>query len=180
MLGIIHAVGVAPSLLPTSSWLPLVLGDGGQLDLAGAQRFMTLVMRLYNEVLAGLNVDEAWVPAADDAAGCESFAAGFVAVAELDAEWVGHDDRWTFASWAAYLAGRLELVPSWTRAKFEADLREDVCAVISRDMGALVFGANESFANCACLRPAQAQAQFKSVPRGRKQRTGAVRIGKKI
>lgn len=118
LLGILHAVAVAPSLLPPSAWIPVVLPNGfSGVDAAGAQEFIGLVMRLSNEVLAGLNDCQPMMPEADDVPGCESFAAGFVAGAELDPEWIGDADRWTFASWAGYLGGRPDVVPSATRAK---------------------------------------------------------------
>jgi hypothetical protein len=73
--------------------------------------FVGLVMRQYNDVIDALEHGQLICPDQEDAASCESFAAGFVAGAELVPEWIGDADRWTFATGFAYLAGRLDLVP---------------------------------------------------------------------
>lgn len=105
-------------------------------DAAGAQEFFNLVMRLYNEVLDGLKAHQPMMPEEDDVPGCESFAAGYVAGAEIDPEWIGDADRWTFASWAGYLGGRPDVVPTATRAKFEEHL-DEAKTTLCRDMGAI-------------------------------------------
>ena len=112
LLGLLHAVAVAPSLMPPSTWIPIVLPDGmGSVNATSAQELIGFMMRLYNDVLDGLKSRHVLMPEEDDVAGCDSFAAGFIAGAEADPAWIGDDDHWTFASWAAHLAGKPELAP---------------------------------------------------------------------
>jgi uncharacterized protein len=146
LLGVFHAVAVAPSMVPPSAWLRVALPDGfGTVDAVAADRLAGLVFRLFNEVLESVNRAVAFLmPEEDDLEGCSSFAAGFAAGAAIDPLWVGDADRWTFASWAAYLGNRLELVPQHTLAKLDAV--PDARQTIRRDMHAIINAAHESFA----------------------------------
>jgi hypothetical protein len=81
-LGLLHAVAVAPSEIPASRWMRMLLTG---------------------QVLLASEAPEQFVA-------CERFAAGYVAGAELDPEWRGNADRWTFAGPFAYLCGRRDLV----------------------------------------------------------------------
>lgn len=145
LLGVLYAVAVAPGMLAPSTWLKVVLPNGlGDVDAASAQEHVGLVFRLFNAVLDSVNGAElSLIPEEEDTDGCGSFAAGFAAGAEIDPLWIGDDDRWTFASWAAYLGDRLDLVPKHTLAKLDAmvDARQN----IRRDMPAIIKAAHESF-----------------------------------
>ncbi len=147
LVGALHAIAVAPSMLPPSTWLPVVLPDGfGAVDAAAANERAGLVFRLFNGILDSVNRGAPFLmPEADDLDGCASFAAGFAAGAELDPLWIGDDARWTFASWAAYLGDRLDLIPQHTLAKLDsvADARQ----TIRRDMQGIINAAHESFTN---------------------------------
>ncbi len=140
VLGVIHAVALAPSLMPPSAWLPEVLPNGPGED---AQVLIGLLLRLYNEVLDALNEGEAILPDENDVAACESFAAGYAAAAARDPEWIGDDDRWTFAAPFAHLAGRLDLVPAPMLAKLEA--MNDPKLLTRQNLGAIVKSTHESF-----------------------------------
>ena len=144
LFGVLHAVAVAPSLLPPSAWIPVVLPNGAaDLDAATAQRFLGLVLRLHNEVLDAVNGREAIIPGTEDVAACESFANGYAAGAEIDPLWIGDADRWTFASCIAYLGGRLDLVPKDTLAKFDAE--PDAKLTIRRDIHKIFVTTHDSF-----------------------------------
>jgi uncharacterized protein len=146
VLGFMNAVAVAPTLLPPSVWLPILLPKGlEQLDAKRGQFLISLLFRLYNEVLDALQQHNPMMPEAEDVEACESFADGYASAAELDPEWIGNDDRWTFAAPLAYLAGRLDLVPPDMLEKIERDLASDPKQVVRRDMGGLVLAADESF-----------------------------------
>lgn len=146
LLGLLHAVVIAPSLLQPSVWLPVILPDGfGDLDSDSAKSFIGLVMRQYNDVVDGLAHSSATMPMADDAEGCQSFAEGYVAGAELDPEWIGNDDRWTFAAPLAYLADRLDLIPAKVRADIERHLAPDPKKVLREQMGATIATMSDSF-----------------------------------
>jgi len=145
LLGLLHAVAVAPGFVPLSAWLGVVLPNGtSMLREDVGERLLVLVIRLYGEVLARLGAGEVMNPDPSEATGCEAFARGYASGAELDAEWFGDERRWTFASWAAYLGGRLDLVPAPTRAIF-AERGEDAKSDLRHEMAALVLGAHESF-----------------------------------
>ena len=144
LLGVLHAVAVAPSLLAPSAWIPVVLPNGAaDLDAATAQRFVGLVLRLHDEVLDAVNDHEAIIPSTDDVAACKSFASGYAAGAELDPLWIGDADRWTFASCIAYLGGRLDLVPKDTLEKFDAE--PEVKLTILRDLHKIFATTYDSF-----------------------------------
>jgi len=140
VLGVLHAVALAPSLMPPSAWLPEVLPNGPGQD---AQALIGLLLRLYNEVLDALNDGHAILPEEDDVATCESFAAGYAAGAARDPAWIGDDDRWTFAAPFAYLAGRLDLVPAPMLAKLEA--MADPKLLTRQSLGAIVKSTYEWF-----------------------------------
>jgi uncharacterized protein len=152
-LGILHAVAVAPSLLPPSAWLPVVFPDGfgGDTDFADA---VNLALRLHNEVLDACDEHYPLVPEQDDIVGYESFAAGYATGAKLDPLWYGNANRWTFAAPAAYLGGRLDLVPADMLAKIEAG--PDPKSLIRRDLAGLINAAQSSF--LAVRRDALSQA----------------------
>lgn len=140
VLGVIHAVALAPSLMPPSAWLPEVLPNGPGQD---AQVLIGLLLRLYNEVLDALNDGHAILPEEDDVPACESFAAGYAAAAARDPAWIGDDDRWTFAAPFAHLAGRLDLVPASMLAKLEAMPAPKL--LTRQNLGAIVRSTHESF-----------------------------------
>jgi uncharacterized protein len=140
VLGVLHAVALAPSLMPPSAWLPEVLPNGPGQD---AQMLIGLLLRLYNEVLDALNDGHAILPEEDDVDACEAFAAGYAAGAARDPAWIGDDDRWTFAAPFAYLAGRLDLVPTTMLAKLAA--MPDPKLLTRQNLGAIVRSTHESF-----------------------------------
>ena len=140
LYGVLHAVAVAPSVIPPSSWLPLVLPDGLAKDDIFA---VHLLLRLHNEVLDTLERGEVIVPTEDDVEACVSFASGYAVAAALDPQWIGDDDRWTFASAVAYFADRRDLVPPQTLAKLDA--LPDAKDTVRRFLGATVATTYESF-----------------------------------
>lgn len=144
LLGLLHAVGVAPSLLPPSTWVPVVFPDGlDVLKPEHAETVIGLLLRLHNDVLDALNHRQAIMPSSDDIDSCRSFASGYAAGAELDPLWIGDDNRWTFASHVAFLGGRLDLVPEQTLAKIQAS--PDTLEILRHDLGAIVAAAYDSF-----------------------------------
>ncbi len=114
--GLFTAVAVAPGLVMPSVWLPRVL-PGGAPRPGSETELVGLVMREYEAVVAGVESGKLVKPAPEDHDRCVQFARGFIAGAQLDPEWNGHEARWGFVSWAALLAGRPELVPADVRAQ---------------------------------------------------------------
>jgi uncharacterized protein len=144
--GLLHAVAVAPSPIPASRWMSVVLPEQGLAATRAPEQIIAHVVQSLCEVMSALAQQIAMTPPEDDEAACEQFAAGYVAGAELDPEWRGNADRWTFAGPFAYLCGRRDLVPARMLGQIEtanspAEARSTVC----RQMGSLVIAAHDSF-----------------------------------
>jgi uncharacterized protein YecA (UPF0149 family) len=146
LLGVLNAVAVAPSLVPPSAWLPVVLPNGlGDLGKTEAEEFIGLLFRLHGDVLDALEHQQAVMPGPEDLAECRSFAAGYAAGAETDPEWLGNADHWTFAAPMAYLGGRLDLVSQKTVDDIHLNFAPDPEQILCRSMGALIRAAHELF-----------------------------------
>ena len=146
VLGLLHAVAVAPSVMPPSSWLPAALPDRALAAADVSAQLIDLLLRCHNDVVAAIEEQRTMTPHEEDAAACERFAAGYVAGAELDPAWRGNADRWTFAGPFAYLCGRRDLVPARMLGQIEAESSpEDARAMMCRQMGSLVLAARDSF-----------------------------------
>lgn len=146
LLGVLNAVAVAPSLLPPSAWLHVVLPNGlGDLGATEAAEFVGLLFRLHADVVDALEHQQAVMPGPEELAECKSFAAGYAAGAEIDAEWIGNEDRWTFAAPMAYLGGRLDLVSQKTVEDIQLNFTPDPEQILCRQMVALIRATSESF-----------------------------------
>jgi uncharacterized protein YecA (UPF0149 family) len=146
VLGLLHAIAVAPSVVPNETWLPKVLtGSHAFGDTALARYCIELLVRLKAEVQDAVDHEQTIVPDSNDIDKCASFASGYVAGAEADPSWVGDANRWTFASGIAYLADRLDLVPQHTIEQIEENLAPDPKQVIRAQMGSIVQAAAECF-----------------------------------
>ncbi|MBC7976822.1 MAG: SEC-C domain-containing protein [Myxococcales bacterium] len=160
VLGVLHAVLIAPGMISLSRWLPLAFAavppDPKSIDLA---------LRLYNQVGNLLRDGRVFVPAQDDDEGCVAFAAGYAAGAALDSMWIADTDRWTFAAPLAYLGERRDLVPPAVLADFDA--HPEKRQVILRDLDRLVITTYSSFTKerVATARGSQARARATSVGR---------------
>jgi len=134
LLGLFHAVASAPGLVAPSTWMAAVFPEGvGAVDEADAQSKMTLVLRLYNEVVGALAKHMAIVPPALDTPACRSFAHGYVEGASLDSSWSTDAHLWAHVLHFAYLAGHHDLVPELIRTKIEAHPEPEarVCAMLA-------------------------------------------------
>lgn len=164
VLGLLHAVAVAPTLIPPSSWLSVLVPNGVvTLERADIERVLGMLLRLFAEVQDSVGRRQAMIPEAESVTECESFAAGYVAGAALDPEWIGDSGRWSFAAPVAYLAGRLDLVPGETITKIEREFAPDPNVFLCRDLGVLVRAAAESFQK---LRKAAVRSMSRTPPPG--------------
>lgn len=146
LLGLLHAVAVAPSLIPPSAWLAVVLPEGlAKLEHGDVQPFLGLLFRLHGEVQDAVSHLQALIPETEDVAEWESFASGYAAGAELDAEWTGNADRWTFAAGFAYVGNRLDLLTQKSIDDIERNLGPDPKAALRRNLGAVIRATEESF-----------------------------------
>ena len=147
LLGVLHAVVVAPGEVDASSWMEHVFPEGfGGRDVADAQDRLSILLRQYNEVATALADGRVIAPAADEVSECRSFAKGYLAGAALDPTWWNEPSLRVFLMHLAYLAKRFDLVPPRARMKLESEGDPD--ARICEMLGALVLGAYEE------LRPA--------------------------
>lgn len=146
VLGLFHAIASAPGMLLPSAWLPaIVTRDSSLLDEDGLNTFVGLLMRLYNDVIDSLAHRSVIMPEPEDVTGCESFATGYVAGAELDDEWTDNDDHWTFAAPLAYLAGKRELVPEKMLTDIERHLEPDPTLLLRQQLGSMVVTTYATF-----------------------------------
>ncbi len=165
VLGLLHAVSIAPSVILPSRWLPVLLSqdqsDG--LNMAEMQVLLELLMRQYNQVLRGLSRGMVLMPEAHEEECCVRFAEGFVAGAELDARWRSDEWLWRFVEPIAYLAGRFDLVTQSKRAELAA--KPHVQSLLCTDMEPIIANANLE------LREARSR-NAKSAPAGPGARVG--------
>ena len=152
LLGLLHAVAIAPGQVLPSAWIRVLVPQGfvDQKSEETGLEFIGLVMRQYNEVVDALQHRQTILPDPDDVQGCTSFAAGYVAGAELDAEWIGNDDRWTFAAPLAYLGGKHDLVPPKMLDDIERHLQPDPNQSLRQQLAAMVATAYDSFEKYRC------------------------------
>jgi uncharacterized protein len=146
LLGVLNAVAVAPSLLPPSAWLPVVLPAGlGGLGAAEAEEFFGLLLRQYGDVLDALEHQQAVMPRPEDVDECKAFAEGYAAGAEIDPVWLGNDDHWSFAAPMAYLGGRLDLVSEKTAEDIQRNFAPEPEQILCRSMDGLLGATYKTF-----------------------------------
>lgn len=143
LLGVMHAVAVAPSTIPLEQWLGLVEFDAAVHSAEDMQAVVPDVVRLYNEVVAMLDEDAALLPEVDDVERFASFAKGYIAAAQLDPVWLDDPDYWAFTEAFALLADRPELVQPEVRAKIEA--RPDYMLGLRENAGEDILDARDTF-----------------------------------
>ena len=86
--GYMTAVASAPTLVGTNDWLEIVLGDGGFADLKNANRIFGLVMRLYNSIIATLDVGGHVAPGAEASdEDVTAWCSGYLQLAQSDPRW---------------------------------------------------------------------------------------------
>jgi uncharacterized protein len=145
VLGLLHAVAVSPATIAPTTWLPIILPGGPGADRAEAERALGMVFRLYNEIIRNVGSrDLSWLPDEEDVDGCKEFAAGYVEGATLDAEWVGDEERWSYATWAAYLGDRQDLVPAPLLDKLDKNEKK-ASAMLREDMADAILEAYNAF-----------------------------------
>ncbi len=143
LLGVMHAVAIAPSTIPLEQWLGLVEFDAAEHSTEDMQAVVPDVVRLYNEVVGMLDEDAALLPEVDDVERFASFAKGYIAAAQLDPVWLDDPDYWAFTEAFALLADRPELVQPEVRAKIEA--RPDYLVGLRENAGEDILDARDTF-----------------------------------
>jgi hypothetical protein len=143
LLGVLHAVAVAPGIVPPSVWIAVVLPNGlGAFDSAGAQRCISFMLRMHNEVLVAINDRRPLVPAAETSLDVNLSQRATRRVQNSILSGSVTKERWTFVSCVASLGARRDLIPTEALAKFDA--LGDVKETVRRDLDAIVVAAHES------------------------------------
>jgi SEC-C motif len=118
ILGFLHAQATGPGELPSLLWLPAVLDKLVGAGRAAQEPQVAEIVIVASCVKDRLAQKVPLVPGELDDARWASFAAGFVAYAELDLTWRASAKSWNYAIWAVMLAGRADLVPALTPQDF--------------------------------------------------------------
>jgi uncharacterized protein len=154
--GLFNAVAVAPSVMPPSTWLPVVLPDGppATFDVDENRALVDLLLRQYNEVVTAFDTDTVIAPGPEQEDDCVQFAIGFVAGAELDPAWIDDELCRSFVAPFAYLCDRHDLIPPEELEELAADpsIKSELCT----RLGELVAGAYDFFRDTGAVSPAQA------------------------
>lgn len=145
ILGLLHAVALAPGIVAPSNWLPVaaVVAPSAVGIEDEVSELVGLLVRLHNEVLNATNSGQAIAPDEDDEEGCFCFAQGYCAGASLDPWWTDDAARWTFAAPFAYLARRLDLLSDEAIAKHRAIPETE--ALIRNQMMGILAATHSSF-----------------------------------
>jgi uncharacterized protein len=147
LLGVLHAVAVAPSVVPPSVWLaavvPDALDEGTRVEV---RAILELMLRLHGEVQAALDADESMLPDPHDAEACTSFADGYAAGAALDADWIGDEARWKLAAPFAYVGNRSELIPHEMLVRLERSGGLEARQTFRHSFETLFHSARDAFA----------------------------------
>ncbi|MBN1653922.1 MAG: UPF0149 family protein [Deltaproteobacteria bacterium] len=146
LMGLLHSVAVAPSLVPPSAWLRQALPDKGFEKGENTREIVGFVLRCYNDVLSSIKKKMTMTPEDDDEDACGLFAKGYIAGALLDPEWVRDEKRWTFAAPFAYLSGRRDLVAEDLLHKMESESsQQQLLKKLRSQMGSVIVATEDSF-----------------------------------
>jgi hypothetical protein len=105
VLGMMHAIAVAPATVFPPTWLRLITTEEwSSLDESVTRELFDLLMALDASVHVRLEQGKLIAPAPDDVEGCALFADGYVTGAMLVPEWTADTIGWTLL--APYLLSR--------------------------------------------------------------------------
>jgi uncharacterized protein len=145
VIGLLHAIAVSPATLAPSTWLPSIMPASAGADPAAVQQELATVFRLHEAIVRCVEERNlTWLPEEDDIDGCKAFAAGYVEGATLDPDWVADEERWSFATWAAYLGDRQDLVPAPLLEKLDKNEKK-ATTMLREDMGDAILEAYNAF-----------------------------------
>lgn len=109
--GFLTGIASAPTTIMPSEWQPEMLGEPRFGSTEKAQHVIGLVMRLYNQILTGLNGDQPIAPPngdGDDAIGL--WCTGYLKAARMDDVWSDDERGAVFLFPFAVLSGEIDLV----------------------------------------------------------------------
>lgn len=170
LLGVFHALAVAPSGVSYGAWYPAVFPDGiDPSDDTEGTAGLDAIVRVLADVFDAIEHGEILAPAADDLEAVRSFARGFAFAAALDPFWRGDPNRWTYAAYAAAMGGLDELATESVLEDRASDA--NFGATFARDLTAMILDAFDAFADV--------RAELRQLPDGvRPPRVRAFRTGR--
>jgi len=147
IVGMMHALAVAPSALEGDKWLAVALPNGtkGVAEQAGRDIVDALKTTMTN-VVEHVKRDEILAPDTADTAGCEMFARGYLLGAGLDPAWRKDAAAWEMVGWAALLTGGAGDLPPEMLAKIGGTM-EPLLAQAREDMPYWIAEARKRFAS---------------------------------
>lgn len=104
--GFLAAIGSAPTTVMPSVWLPKLLGQASSKEQAN--HVLGLVLRLYNQILTGLNDGQDLAPTGPDEV--RLWCAGYLKAARMDDVWIDDERGHLFLFPFVVLAGEADLV----------------------------------------------------------------------
>ncbi len=145
VLGLLHAVSIAPGRPGLGLWLPLLLrSERARSFHRSDRRVVGLLLRQRDDVVAALAAREVIVPEPEETRAWGSFARGYVHGAALDPLWRAQPKAWKLVAPFAFLAGCHDFLPSALCHALKADPgAEDACR---SHAAALIGTARERFA----------------------------------
>ena len=102
-VGFLTAVATAPTPIPPSEWLPVVIGDRVLDGPEDPQ--IGLVLRMFNTISAGLPAKDVYRPSADQVSEVEDWCSGYMHGVDLDHAWIDNFDGMEPVFPIAVLAG---------------------------------------------------------------------------
>ncbi|MBL8613183.1 MAG: SEC-C domain-containing protein [Myxococcales bacterium] len=144
VVGILHALVVAPATVAPPAWLDLVF-PGGADTLGDPKSVVAALRQLHGEIAAAVDRGQIIGPAAHEVARSQSFAAGYLAGAKLVPAWREHARAWEHVAWAAFLCGEVASIAPATLRSLEKKGGADVGAYLREGLAGWILDARDDF-----------------------------------
>ena len=150
VVGVLHALVVAPAPVATAAWLDLVF-PGGAETLGDPKGVVAALRQLHGEIAAAVERGQIVGPAAHEVERSASFASGYLAGARLVPAWRDHPRAWQHAAWAAFLSGDVTSIDPAILRTLEKRGGSDVGAWLRDGLAGWILDARDDFRPRASL-----------------------------
>ncbi len=150
VVGVLHALVVAPAPVATPVWLDLVFPKGAE-ALGDPKAVVAALRQLHGEIAGAVDRGQIVGPAAHEVERSASFAAGYLAGAKLVPAWRDHPRAWQHAAWAAYLCGEVGTIDGAILRTLEKRGGADVGAWLRDGIAGWILDARDDFHSRATL-----------------------------
>lgn len=144
VVGLLHALVVAPAPVAPAAWLDLVF-PGGAETLGDAKSVVAALRELHGEVASAVDRGRIIGPAAHEVERSASFATGYLAGAKLVPAWRDHPRAWEHVAWAAFLCDELASIAPATLRSLEKRGGADVAAWLRDGLAGWILDARDDF-----------------------------------